>query len=291
VSLGIIGHLKSSEIKPGKFHPLAVLYSMNLGDYVVDNVKLQTESFNIVRKMSNDSKYGIDNNLFDQELWFDISDDRKKILLIGNSHSIDIFNVLKQSNDFLANNQVARFGIQLSELDETHVFWESKNYQASSHIIVASRYYPNDIVALSKIIQRILVEGKKILLVENIFEFPGKASGLTLIDKLVLENSKLEPSELSRKINHAYYNYFKSNKNNKSVAINKQLSKIAKNFKIPLLNRMNYICDDDLEICDAVEMNLSKNFYDYGHHTLRGAYYFSRHKRLKKFLEPLEKNE
>ena len=289
--MGILGHFKSSELNSGKFHPLNILYSMNLGDYVVDNAKLQRESWDLLRKISNDSGYGVDNNSFDRELWFDISDERKKILLVGNSHSKDMFNVLQNSKEFVVNNQVARFGIQLNELDDTHVFWQSKNYQASSHIVVASRYYPNDITALPKIIQRVLFEGKKILLVENIFEFPGKASGLTLIDRLVLQHSKLQLAELSRKINHAYYDYFKSNKNNKSVTINGQLSKIADKYQIPLLNRMDYICDDNLEICDAVEMNLSKNFYDYGHHTLSGSYYFSNHLSLRKFLEPLEQDD
>ncbi|MDC3089210.1 acyltransferase, partial [Alphaproteobacteria bacterium] len=288
LNVGIIGHLKSSDLNSGKFNPLSVLYSSNLGDYIVDNARLQRESWDVLRKMSNNSKYGVTNNPFDQELWFDLSDQKRKILLVGNSHSKDMFNVLKHSESFLSNNQVARFGVQLSELDETHKFWQSKNYQAASHIVVTSRYYPNDIIALPKIIQRVLSEEKKILLIENIFEFPGKASGLTLIDKIVLQNSKLGIAELSRKINQAYYNYYKSDKNNKIMTINRELSKIANNYQIPTLNRMDYICDVDLEICDAVEENLRKNFYDYGHHTLDGSYYFSKHRRLKKFLEPLE---
>ncbi len=238
--------------------------------------------------MSNNSKYGVTNNPFHQELWFDLSDEKRKILLVGNSHSKDVFNVLKHSESFLSNNQVARFGVQLNELDETHIFWQSKNYQAASHIVVTSRYYPNDIIALPKIIQKVLYEERKILLIENIFEFPGKASRLTLIDKIVLQDSKLGIAELSRKINKAYYNYFKSHKNNKSMSINRELSKIANNYQIPTLNRMDYICDVDLEICDALEENLSKNFYDYEHHTLNGSYYFSKHHRLKRFLEPLE---
>ena len=123
----------------------------------------------------------------------------------------------------------------------------------------------------------------------NIFEFPGEASGFNLIDKVVVLNSKLELENLSRKINHTYYDYYKSDQNNRSVSINAQLSKIAKKYQVPILNRMDYLCDDNLEMVYAVEMNLSKNFYDGNHHTRSGAYYFANHPGLlRKFLEPLE---
>ena len=289
-SIGFLGHFKAKDINTGSFNPYHTLSSLKLGSYFANNKTLQHESWEILRELSGDEGYGVSSKEFDLELWFDLSIEGRKILLVGNSHSKDLFNILYQSSQFLLKNQVARFGEQIRNLNnEAHLFWDSKNYQAASHIFIATRYGPEDILALPKIIERVRGDGKKILIVSHIFEFPGDASGFNLIDEVVVQNSNLELEDLSRKINHTYYDYYKSDQNNRSVSINAQLSKIAKKYQIPILNRMDYLCDDNLEMVYAVEMNLSKNFYDYGHHTLSGAYYFANHPGLlKKFLEPLE---
>tara|TARA_B100001964_G_C14024319_1_gene505343 strand:+ start:576 stop:812 length:237 start_codon:yes stop_codon:yes gene_type:complete len=41
-----------------------------------------------------------------------------------------------------------------------------------------------------------------------------------------------------------------------------------------LLDRMEYVCEDSLELCFAASANLEKHFYDYGHLTLSGAVFF-----------------
>lgn len=291
--LGTLGHFKATKYKSGKFHPYAVLSSLELGEYVADNRRLQLESWDALRGISDNKNYSVTNDPFDKKLWFNISDKRKKILLIGNSHSKDIFNILYYSDAFNANNQLARFGLEIHQLDEKHRFWESKNYQASSCLIIATRYIQDDIEILPKIIERVILDGKKILLVENIFEFPGNAAGYSLIDEVVFQNLNLKPAELALKINHSYYDYFKSDGNNRSLPINAQLLKIADEYQVPTLNRMDYICSDTLGMCHAVDNDLSKNFFDYGHHTLSGSRYFSNHPSLVKFLKPLEwdKNE
>ena len=289
-SIGFFGYFKAKDINTGSFNSFHTLLSLKLGSYVANNGTLQHESWEIIRELSGDESYGVSSSEFDLELWFDLSIEGRKILLVGNSHSNDLFNILHQSSQFLLKNQVARFGEQIRKLNnEAHLFWDSKNYQAASHIFIATSYLQEDTLALPKIIERVRGDGKKILIVSHIFEFPGEASGFNLIDKVVVLNSNLELENLSRKINHTYYDYFKSDQNNRSVSINAQLSKIAKKYQIPILNRMDYLCDENLEMVYAVEMNLSKNFYDGNHHTRSGAYYFANHPGLlRKFLEPLE---
>ena len=287
ISIGSIGNLKSKDINPGQFHPYHSLASLKLGNYVADNRFLQSQSWDILRKLSGDSEYAVENNTFDDELWFDMSVQDRKILLVGNSHSKDMFNVLSQSGYFLKDNQVARFGEKIGNLDGSHRFWTSKNYQAASHILIATRYDSDDIAKLPEIIQKIIIDGKKVSLIEHIFEFPDYADSYSLIDNIVLRHPAFEIEELSLKVNQAYYDYFKSAKSNRSEGINSQLTKIADEYQISLLNRMEYICDDDLELCFAVDKSLSKNFYDYGHHTLSGSYYFSGLSQISKFLEPI----
>ena len=37
---------------------------------------------------------------------------------------------------------------------------------------------------------------------------------------------------------------------------------------------MDYICEDELQQCHAINHRLEKYFYDYGHHTFAGAKFF-----------------
>ena len=46
------------------------------------------------------------------------------------------------------------------------------------------------------------------------------------------------------------------------------------NDAISVLDRMQYICDPEAASCFAVDTDLNKFFFDYGHHTLKGAEYF-----------------
>ena len=166
-------------------------------------------------------------------------------------------------------------------------FWKTKNYIAADTIVIATRYNSNDIELLPSIIETVQGDGKKILLVLNIFEFPGEASGYSLIDKVILNNLGASVDVLSLEVNRSYFNYFNSSSNNKSSNINAKLSQIANDFGIPTLNRMDYVCDVEIEQCFAVDVDLSKNFYDYGHHTISGSQYFSRQAGLEKFIQPL----
>ncbi|MDC1498742.1 acyltransferase [Amylibacter sp.] len=287
ITAGLYGHFNSKEINSGNFNPYHKLHNLELGGYIADNKFLQKQSWDILRDLSDDNGYGVLGNNYDYELWFDDISRKNKFLVVGNSHSKDIFNILYQSNMFSSRNQVARFGEQIRNLNSSHDFWKSKNYIAADTIVIATRYDSNDIEFLPNIIETVQSDGKKILLVLNIFEFPGDASGYSLIDKVVLNNLGASADVLSFEVNRSYFKYFNSNSNNKSSSTNAKLSQIANNFGIPTLNRMDYVCNMEIEQCFAVNVDLSKNFYDYGHHTISGSQYFSQQPGLEKFIQPL----
>lgn len=240
-----------------------------------------------MRELSDDNGYGVSRNSFDHELWFDDISRKNKVLLVGNSHSKDVFNILHQSNMFSSRNQVARFGEQIKNLNASHDFWKSKNYIAADKIVIATRYGPKDIELLPNIIERVQRDDKEILLVLNIFEFPGEASGYSLIDKVVRSNVGTSLEALVFEVNRSYFEYFSSSDNNRSSSLNAKLSQIANDFGIPTLNRMDYVCNVEIELCFAVDVDMSKNFYDYGHHTISGSQYFSQQPGFEKFIQPL----
>lgn len=290
--LGIIGNYKAHELRSGQFNPYHKLMNLKLGEYIADNRFLQKESWKILRNLAKDDNYGVLNNPFDEKLWYDLSSSNERILVVGNSHSKDIYNILSQSSWFLDNYQIARFGEQIRNLLPSHRFWDSENYKAANHILIASKYEYEDFEILPVIIDRIISDGKNISFVKNINNFPGEATGFSLIDKIILKNTRLEPEKIALIINSEYYNYYKKPNQNsevvkKNTKINMLLKDIANKKNIIVLDRMDYICNDAEELCYAVEKNLSKNFYDYGHHTLEGSRYFAKSKLIIKFLDPL----
>ena len=287
ISAGLYVHFNWKKIDSGHLNPYNKLRNVELGGYIADNSVLQKQSWDILRGLSDDNSYGVSGNNYDYEFWFDVTSRKNKVLLVGNSHSKDIFNILYQSSAFSSRNQVARFGEQIDNLDASHNFWKSRNYLEANTILIATRYSSNDIKFLPNIIKKAQSDGKQIFLVLNIFEFPGKASGYSLIDKVVLNNLGATLEDISLKVNRAYFEYFKSSAPNISTRTNAKLSQIAKDFGIPTLNRMDYVCNIELEQCFAVDIDLSKNFYDYGHHTLYGSQYFSQQAGLNKFIQPL----
>ena len=276
IFLGTLGFLKSEELKPGNFNPIHRLHDIQIGNYVANNKLLQQESWKILRDLSKDDEYSAQNNEYDNKLWYDLNLSNKGIIIVGNSHSKDMYNILSQNETFTTNYQIARYGLQIRDLNDGHKFWNSPNYINSSYVFIATRYNELDTANLSYVIKKVKNDGKKIFLFNNIFEFPGEASGYSLIDKVVLRNNDKNSYQISENINKEYYNYFVSNSSNRSEEINKILKNISIENNVILLDRMDYICDSESEKCFAVDEKITKNFYDYGHHTLEGSKKFAK---------------
>jgi len=283
--VGVYGNYNYKTINSGFLHPYQKLYSYNKGSYQADNQLLQKESWSIVRKYSDITYQKIDSS--DNN---DNSSQRSNILLIGNSHSKDIFNIFYNSQ--LINNEfkIDRYGLQISDLNFDHIFWSSSAYNKASHILIASRYRDEDISNLANVIQQIKKDGKKLFIASHIFEFPGEASGFSLIDKTVFLNIDLDPKVIAEKINSVYYEFFTQDTENRSNYFNKLLLEYGREFNIDILNRMDYVCSDQLQKCYVAQEDLTKNFYDYGHHTLKGAEYYANSDMLNKFINPLLKS-
>ena len=210
--------------------------------------------------------------------WFDKTDKRKRLYIVGNSHSKDIFNVLVSSENASSSFQLGHFYTQIRLIDET--FFDSKNYKLAQVVMLASRYSQKDTDALEHVISQVISDGKKVVLVRNVFEFDQfKVEKYNLADRLVQENSEIAADlqgDFVNKVNHQYYQNFKQGTDKlrllKSTA---QIDNLAKIYKgLIVLNRMDYICDRDLNQCFAINEKLEKFFYDYGHHTLEGAKFF-----------------
>lgn len=251
-----------------------------INNFTLNNNKLQIESWSLLKNLNNDNKYVLENFDFEKESWFSKKDVRKKLLLVGNSHSKDMFNVLTYSNDGRNNFQIARFGLEISLLQDS--FFSLKNYNDADIVMIVSRYLANDLKNLVKIAERVIKDNKKLVIVRNIFEFKDNGN-FNLADQVLIQSVTKEQikssKELQLRINQSYTDnyhlkkYPDKERENTIMQSNIIIDNLKNEYsEITVLNRMKYICDN--ERCSAADEELNKFFFDYSHHTIIGAKYF-----------------
>ena len=264
ISISFYAYHHSQNNESGQYNPVNKIKGAK------ENKYLQRESWSLLRERSNNVNYGVSRNSFDNTDWVS-GNKKKRLVLVGNSHSKDLYNVLINSNEVSGSFEITRYGEQISNLNNKHRFWQSPNYKASDAVIIVSRYSKKDIKKLPSIIGRVKSEDKLIVIVKNIFEFPEyQAGSLSLIDVTRFKQGW----EISG-INQKYYKVFSEGVTSPSVElVNLKLEKISRDSDLILLSREDYYCKPSLSICEAVSGDGDKYFYDYGHHSLLGGKYF-----------------
>ncbi len=256
----------------------AVERSPRLLSYRYDNRALQDESWAILRRLSGDSRYGVAANAFDNSAWFDPQDKRRRILVVGNSHSKDMYNILANSAEVSRRFQIARYGSELDQLKGTAL--RSPNYREADIIVIATLHQPADLPVLEAVCDRILADGKMLVLVKDMFKFPEyRHRTLNEADKLVIAavgRSERDGHAIANRVNRAYFHSLSATRQEPlRAAANTLIEQIAtRRPGVIVVDRMDLVCDSRARKCHGVNDNLDKFFYDYGHHTLEGAEFF-----------------
>ncbi|MGS0695254.1 acyltransferase family protein [Shewanella sp. 0m-4] len=246
--------------------------------YQPDNRELGANSWDYLRALSGNQDYGVDKNLYDRTQWFDADDDRQRLLIVGNSHSKDLFNVLSSSEASLAQFQLARFGTEIGHIDES--FFSSPNYRLADTIMLASQYKPQDLPQIETLVTRLIKDNKKPILVKNIYEFEefGQRTYADFLFHLLVKDrgaNNISSLDIS-KINQKHFEQF-SHREVKlfTQEANHTLTTLADKYpRVTLLDRMDYVCNKHKQTCYAIDDDYQKYFYDYGHHTVAGAMFF-----------------
>lgn len=261
----------------------SIVDELRVRQYDPDNRSVQLRSWAPLRNLSNDRSYGVEGNSFDSSPWFDMDDSRTRMLLVGNSHSKDLYNLLSQSRYANTRFQLARFGIQLRDaLEMPHRLLDAANYKAADIVMVTTRYSLADLESLDALVQRFLADGKRVVIVRNTFEY-DYYSNKTLADHLfqkkylhAYRSGRMTAAEVADAINHEHY---------RQVAIrgrlalpkesDERIDALARRFpQVRVLDRLQYLCDFQLEKCYGINDEFEKYFFDYGHNTLAGAKFF-----------------
>lgn len=285
IVIGSSSAIFSQKLNPGNFNPLN---SFQISEASRSNTLLREESWGLVRQYN------------ENELWFDLDNNYENALIIGNSHSKDLYNVLLHSKYNGSKFSFARYGSEISDINKNFSeLSDVPNFKHADTIIIASRYDLEDVASLNQVIEKFIEAGKEIIVVNNIHEFPEyRTRSWTLADFIAYvvrdDKSYADDEVLVNHINSAYFNAYSSNKTTTRVdftgtvsEINESLALIVKGFpNVTLLDRMDYICQSELKLCSGVNESLEKLFYDYGHHTLAGARYFGAEVSRINWLEP-----
>jgi peptidoglycan/LPS O-acetylase OafA/YrhL len=275
ILFGCLGHFTEG------FKGRSIVSNLAVLNYQPDNHYLGERSMQPIKDISKNTDSYIINNKFERKLWFNGDDKRKKLLIVGNSHSHDMYNILSFSKQAESNFQIARFGVQMRNVFvPNEMFFDSPNYIHSDIIMFCSNYSKYDMNLLGSIIERIKKDNKKIVIVRNVFLFQnfGVRTYADMYIQNKVKNSPLVDLDIPKivaDINKDYYKEFMNQRSQKFSDIAMENMK-GRYTDIILLDRMDYICDNDLEQCYVINEKLEKYVFDAAHNTLEGAKFYGK---------------
>lgn len=275
ISIGFIG------LKNNGFPNRAINQKLEYLNYNPDNRQLKVDSWTFVKKAEED---------FNNKSWFNKSIKLPNVLLIGNSHSKDLYNSFLSSKQFQDNFEMARYGGEIRDLSNSgNGLNKSQNYQEADLIMVVSHYYEDDLNHIEQLVDKLLSDNKKVVLVKEPYRFK-MINSRTMADiaiqrylneKIDNEDSLLDndnkDSLLVIGVNKASY----ENRIIETDKLKKQSDSIIdqiklNNEKVIILDRNDYICDQKENSCFVLDYKFQKFNYDSRHTTLEGAAFFGK---------------
>ncbi len=255
------------------------------GENEFDNEILRAESWEPLAKLAEDRGFARSQAHQPSEFeattsWFSSAQDRQKVLLIGNSHSKDMFNAFHLSQEHFPDFEFARFGMyNAMPADQRKTLLRSPNLAAADVVLLSFRYNDNSLLGLPALLEALQDNGKTVHLMLNTVEFED-IDGLPIFDWVLQRGPQPFSGRAVNEIAWEHRNV------SKVSALNASLRKIAERLEVPVLDKSEFICNESAETCHAVTPMGRKVFYDYGHFTLEGARYFGETIALTNWLSP-----
>jgi peptidoglycan/LPS O-acetylase OafA/YrhL len=245
----------------------------NYSNYNLDNYYLADESSFYLK---NTNKYSLrqkknifsfENDSLNFSPQFNIKNNKKKILVIGDSHSKDLFNIFKSNEKKFKNYEFARYGINLIDLDNYRKknLILSNNFKQADYVLFSQRYKKEDLVYLQKLIELANQNRKKLIIFLKKPEFESNnKKNQTVLDLFYLKSEKT-PSKIT--MDRFLFNQLKIEN---FQPINDQIKKLYQG-QVILYDLYSIFCENKKKSCHSIDENGKKIFYDYGHITLDGS--------------------
>lgn len=194
-------------------------------------------------------------------LWLD-DPSALNILVIGNSHSRDMFNALDIAAENMGGVSVARFAMfSIFPQFQIDTLLTTPNFAAADVIMIASRYNDEGLdAALGALVDDLQGAGKIVVLIGNTAEFLSPAQ-MPLFDYVARGGAEL--NTLNSLAFHS--------QDPRVDPLNASLREIAEARDVIYLSRRALLCSTEREECILRLPDGGKTLYDYGHWTLSGA--------------------
>ena len=258
---------------------LMIFYFLIIFIVSVSNFKILNENKVITKKNTQSNIYN------DLSQNYSYNNFKKKILIIGDSHGIDLAKALRSStffnntyqirhlnfgdhcySNYVSNfNYLAKLETKISKflnLGNMHScapiianFIKSPLVNKADILIIANRYQKSSIKHISPFIESIQTDRKKIILTNN---FPRFIDPHTLIEL----NKKLSVTQINKK----FFEYQDKN----VYLINKLLKEISNKTNIVYFDKYSLICNKYLSYCDVQLPNKNLLFRDVDHLSIDG---------------------
>jgi len=281
ICLGIVGIMSDG------FPSRQINRKLEIHSYNPDNRQLQQESWTYLRQSQ---------EKHEDMGWFYEGNSKPNLLLLGNSHSKDMFNVLRNSASARANFNIGIEECQISEFSNlSHAIFQSENYMKADVVMIASKYHIDDISYLEVLVKRLIDDSKRVVIVKEVHNFrvyDGKTYADLVIQKHAREGNNFDDlkllDDIVLEINKAYFNDYSTNTTEREEKADRTIDAIEAKYRdVIILDRMEYICDKENKVCHSINVGLEKFFYDYGHHTIAGAAFFGSRVDTLNWLSPL----
>jgi peptidoglycan/LPS O-acetylase OafA/YrhL len=269
--------------------------------YSFDNKALTESARNPLRSASGDRNYAVFRNAADQTLWFTGNPAIWKVLIVGNSHSIDLYNVLALNRELFPEFQFARYGVQISSFGhpDGDLMFTAPNYLAADVIMVSTRWSSfrfesesrgrSDFKGLEKLLERTRSDKKLLVLTSETLQFP-QFGNLTLADHLVLKlaggrRGSFTPQDVAMIVNRRYFE--SATADIRTRRTNDTLAAFAAKHGLLYLDKGDFICDRPACECLAIVRGANKTYRDSGHFTVEGAQAFGERAAEIGWLQPI----
>ncbi|MEP1356255.1 MAG: acyltransferase family protein [Tateyamaria sp.] len=203
--------------------------------------------------------------------WFSASD-KPGLLLIGNSHSKDAYNIFAASDVARVSFAVGRVGVRNLNMTNLENLLASRAAREADILVLASRYSIAGLRTMPGLLDRLIQEDRPVALILNTAEFPSSDSQIA--DKKFMYTNILKESdsteEIVARLNGAYHQFERLS----VQALNVELRALAEARGITVLDRRDLMCDDVAKSCTIIGADFTKFLSDYGHPTLAGAAYY-----------------
>jgi hypothetical protein len=251
-----------------------------------DNPKLRSESWELIEQYS--QKF---------------SDDKKvNVLIVGDSHSKDLYNALIQNSESFQDLSFVRNGTLIScfqkNNEKVNAFFDHENYKNSDVVFVSSQFFNHrncdrsdqkqfsDLEGLKILLTKASLDNKVTVVASNTVEFPYLHNRMIVDYMLEKFGRSMSLAQLQTIIGKKYYEG-RYQARPEIPTINKKIKEIAEKTDTIYLEKSEFICDRSQQLCFGLTPEGKKVFYDYGHFTLAGAKFFGERIVEINWLEPL----